>query len=200
MATTNPGKADEISAILGRAGVDLGLVARPSEVPDVEETGATLIDNARLKARALVRATGTAAIADDTGLEIDALGGEPGIRAARYAGDGASDADNIARVLARLAPSTRGSRTARFRTVVVFADVDGTEIVADGVVEGIITETPRGSGGFGYDRIFQPVGAGGHTFAELSADEKAEISHRGRALRALADRMRDAMVDATPGD
>ncbi|HZJ26853.1 MAG TPA: RdgB/HAM1 family non-canonical purine NTP pyrophosphatase [Acidimicrobiia bacterium] len=200
LATANPDKAREIATILGGEDLDLELVARPSSVPEVEETGASLRENARIKAQALVRATDTAALADDTGLEVDPLGGAPGIRSARYAGDGASDADNVARLLAELASLTRTTRTARFRTVVVLADPDGAELAAEGVVEGTISDAPRGSFGFGYDPVFQPAGAGGRTFAELGEDEKAAISHRGRALRALATRMRDAGADPTRGD
>lgn len=200
LATTNAAKAREMAAILRREGMELDLVARPSWVPDVAETGDTLLDNARLKAAALVRATGTAALADDTGLEVDSLGGAPGIRSARYAGASASDADNVTLLLSELASLTRNSRTARFRTAVVLVDVDGTELVAEGVVEGTIAPRPRGSGGFGYDPVFQPAGAGGLTFAELSDDAKAAISHRGRALAALAVQMRDARVPPTRGD
>jgi XTP/dITP diphosphohydrolase len=156
----------------------------------VVEDGATLRDNARLKARALAAATGEPAVADDTGLEVDALGGAPGVRAARYAGEGATYADNVAKLLRELeAVGARGpDRRARFRTVALVAWPDGAELAAEGVVEGVIADEPRGSAGFGYDPLFVPVGPGtdGRTFAELSSEEKAAVSHRGRAFRALA--------------
>jgi XTP/dITP diphosphohydrolase len=193
LATANPDKAAEIRSILAAAGgLDVELVARPAEIPDVAETGATLLDNARLKARALVDATGLAAIADDTGLEVDPLGGEPGLRTARYAGDDVSDADNVAKLLIELERSRRTTRTARFRTVVVLATPAGGELVGEGVVEGVIVAEPRGEHGFGYDPVFMPAGGDGRTFAEMSSPEKHAISHRSRALTALASRMRDA--------
>jgi XTP/dITP diphosphohydrolase len=180
LATANPDKAVEIAALL--AGFEV--VPRPPEVPDVEETADTLEGNARLKASALVEATGEAAVADDTGLEVDALGGRPGVWAARYAGEGATYADNVAKLLAEL--DGVGDRTARFRTVAVACLPDGTELVAEGEVSGRIALTPQGTGGFGYDPVFVPDGGDGRTFAEMSAEEKQAISHRGRAIRALA--------------
>jgi XTP/dITP diphosphohydrolase len=159
-------------------------------VPDVVEDGATLRDNARLKARALAAATGEAAVADDTGLEVDALGGAPGVFSARYSGEGATYERNVAKLLSELARvgATGADRRARFRTVALVAWPDGAEVAAEGVVEGVIAEEPRGSAGFGYDPVFVPLGPGtdGRTFAQLSADEKAAVSHRGRAFRALA--------------
>ncbi|HEX2849085.1 MAG TPA: RdgB/HAM1 family non-canonical purine NTP pyrophosphatase [Acidimicrobiales bacterium] len=184
LATANPDKAAEIQAILG-AGIDL--VPRPHTAPDVVESGHTLEDNARLKAVALVEWTGEAAIADDTGLEVDALGGEPGVYSSRYAGEGASYADNVAKLLRELGDGAE--RRARFRTVAVARFPDGREVIADGVVEGAITRQARGDGGFGYDPVFAPDEGGGRTFAEMSADEKHAISHRGRAFRALAGRL-----------
>ncbi|MGH9057129.1 MAG: RdgB/HAM1 family non-canonical purine NTP pyrophosphatase [Acidimicrobiales bacterium] len=198
LATANPDKAKEIEEIVGPS---LCLVRRPAEVPDVEETGETLLDNARLKARALVAATGTPAIADDTGLEVDGLGGAPGVYSARYAGEGATYADNVAKLLGALAEAEAGagagfgararaaagvSRRARFRTVAVAAWPDGREAVAEGVVEGIIAGEARGEGGFGYDPVFIPDGGGGRTFAEMAASRKNALSHRARAFRALA--------------
>ncbi|MGZ4690251.1 MAG: RdgB/HAM1 family non-canonical purine NTP pyrophosphatase, partial [Acidimicrobiia bacterium] len=155
-------------------------------------TGATLVENARLKAEALRDATGLAALGEDTGLEVDALGGAPGVFSARYAGEGATYADNVAKLLREVEAVRRASRTARFRTAVVLAQPDGTELVEEGVVEGVIVTEPRGTGGFGYDAVFAPAGAGGRTFAELEPDHKHAISHRGRALRALAARLREA--------
>lgn len=192
LATANPDKAAEIEAVLTREGLAVDLRPRPSDVPDVEETGATLEENARLKAEALRDATGLAALADDTGLEVDALGGAPGVYSARYAGEDATYADNVARLIAQLSSRLRSSRTARFRTVVVLARPDGTEVVASGTVEGVIVDPPRGTGGFGYDPVFAPAGGGGRTFAEMAPEEKDAISHRGRALRALAVRLREA--------
>ena len=186
LASANPDKAEEIRAILG-AVVDL--VPRPDHVPEVVEDGETLLDNARLKAVALCEATGLAALADDTGLEVDALGGEPGVRAARYAGEHVTYADNVAKLLGALEAVADGDRTARFRTVALLRFPDGSEIVGDGVVEGHIARQVRGDGGFGYDPIFVPLESGGRSFAQMDADEKHAISHRGRALRALAAKL-----------
>jgi XTP/dITP diphosphohydrolase len=189
LATANPDKAREIGEILGRS---VALVPRPAEVEDVEETGATLLDNARMKARALAAATGRPAIADDTGLEVDALGGAPGVMSARYAGEGATYAANVARLLAAL--SERGAmdpeeRRARFRTVALAAWPDGREVVAEGVVDGVIAGAPRGEAGFGYDPVFVPDEGDGRTFGEMTGPEKHGLSHRGRAFRALAEQL-----------
>ncbi|HET9691415.1 MAG TPA: RdgB/HAM1 family non-canonical purine NTP pyrophosphatase [Acidimicrobiales bacterium] len=183
LATANPDKADEIRAILGE---EVALVPRPSHVPDVDETGDTLEANARLKADALVAATGMPAIADDTGLEVDALGGAPGVYSARFAGEHATYDDNVAKLLADL--DGVADRRARFRTVAVARWPDGREVLVDGVVEGTITTERRGGGGFGYDPVFVPAGWQ-RTFAEASADDKHAVSHRGRAFRALAARL-----------
>lgn len=190
LATANPDKARELADAL--AGLDLDLVPRPADVPDVDETGTTLLANARLKAQALVVATGLPALADDTGLEVDALGGAPGVYSARYAGEAATYADNVEKLLTELGSATRNARTARFRTVLVLADPDGGEVAVDGVAEGVIAEAPRGDGGFGYDPVFVPAGGGGRTFAEMTLTDKQAVSHRGRALRALAARLREA--------
>jgi XTP/dITP diphosphohydrolase len=190
LASANPDKAREITALLAAAAGDVELLPRPPEVPDVVEDGATLRDNARLKARALAAATGEAAVADDTGLEVDALAGAPGVWTARYAGEGATYADNVAKLLSELerVGASGADRRARFRTVALVAWPDGAELAAEGVVEGVIADAPRGSGGFGYDPVFVPLGPGtdGRTLAELSSEEKDAISHRGRAFRALA--------------
>ncbi|HEX2038390.1 MAG TPA: RdgB/HAM1 family non-canonical purine NTP pyrophosphatase [Acidimicrobiales bacterium] len=180
LASANPDKAREIAALLD--GFDV--LPRPADVPDVEETGSTLLENARLKARALVEATGEAAVADDTGLEVAALDGAPGVYSARYAGEGATCDDNVAKLLDALRGST--DRRARFRTVALALFPDGREVAAEGVVDGTIAEARRGEGGFGYDPVFVPDDGDGRTFAELSPDEKNAISHRGRAFRALA--------------
>jgi len=190
LATANPDKAREMADAL--SGLDLELIPRPTSVPDVEETGVTLLANARLKAEALRDATGEDALADDTGLEVDSLGGAPGVWSARYAGEDATYADNVEKLVAEMAKAMRNARTARFRTVLVLAGADGSELTVDGVAEGVIADAPRGTEGFGYDPVFVPAGGGGRTFAEMTLAEKQRLSHRGRALRALAVRLREA--------
>jgi XTP/dITP diphosphohydrolase len=188
LASANPDKAAEIAALLGTV-PGLELRPRPASVPDVEETGTTLVDNARLKARALASATGMPAVADDTGLEVAALGGAPGVYSARFAGERASYDDNVAKLLAELArvgADTPERRGARFRTVAMVAYPDGRDLWAEGWVDGVIAPERRGSAGFGYDPVFVPEGDGERTFAQMSAEEKHRISHRGRAFRALA--------------
>jgi XTP/dITP diphosphohydrolase len=180
LATANPGKTEEIRAALD----GVLLLARPPEVPEVDETETTLEGNARLKARALCAATGHAALADDTGLEVVALGGEPGVYSARWAGPGASYADNVAKMLREMDGVV--DRRARFRTVLLVAYPDGTELSVEGRVEGLITEKAIGDSGFGYDPVFAPEGGSGRTFAEMSVAQKNLVSHRGRALSALA--------------
>ncbi|HWC12470.1 MAG TPA: RdgB/HAM1 family non-canonical purine NTP pyrophosphatase [Acidimicrobiales bacterium] len=179
LATANLDKAVEIAAML--PGFDV--VPRPPEVPDVDETADTLEGNARLKAAAVADATGEVAVADDTGLEVDALGGRPGVSAARYAGPGASYGDNVAKLLSEL--EGVADRRARFRTVALARFPDGREVVAEGTVEGEIARRPRGTNGFGYDPVFVPAGGDGRTFAEMTRAEKDDVSHRGRAFRAL---------------
>jgi XTP/dITP diphosphohydrolase len=190
LASANPDKVAEIAAVL-RDALEVELIPRPDDVPDVEENGATLLDNARLKARALVVATGLASVADDTGLEVDALGGGPGVYSARYAGENVIYADNVDKLLADLdaLPDHGGLRAARFRTVALASFPDGSELWAEGVVEGTIAEEPEGSGGFGYDPVFVPQESGGRTFADMTPSEKHAISHRGRAFRALAEKL-----------
>ena len=188
LATANPDKACELAALLD--GFDV--VPRPAGLPDVEETEDTLEGNARLKALAVMEATGEPAVADDTGLEVEALGGRPGVYAARYAGPGATYADNVGKLLDELAGVPAEGRTARFRTVAVARFPDGREIVAEGWVNGAIAPAPAGGGGFGYDSVFVPAGGDGRTFAEMSQAEKAAMSHRGRALRVLAAQLRQA--------
>jgi XTP/dITP diphosphohydrolase len=195
LATANPDKAREILEVLGPS---VTLVPRPGSVPDVEETGATLLENARLKARAVAAATREPAIADDTGLEVDALDGAPGVFSSRYAGEGATYADNVTKLVNALARTER-SRQARFRTVAVAAWPDGREVTAEGVVEGTIARAPRGVSGFGYDPVFVPLEGDGRTFAEMASREKHALSHRGRAFRALADGLADT-TGATQSD
>jgi XTP/dITP diphosphohydrolase len=196
LASANRDKAAEIAAILGTV-PGVTLVPRPDDVPDVEETGETLEDNARLKAVALAAATGLPAVADDTGLEVEALDGAPGVYSARFAGEGATYADNVAMLVSeldRVGATTPDARRARFRSVAFVAWPDGFELWVEGEVTGVITPDARGDGGFGYDPLFAPDGFDGRTFAQMSPDEKHSVSHRGRAFRALAERLaeRDA--------
>lgn len=186
LATANPDKAREIQAILGDAVV---LLPRPESVPEVEETGTTLLENARLKARALAEATGRPAIADDTGLEVDYLGGRPGVYSSRFAGESATYAANVEKLLVELTGIEEAGRTARFRTVAIARWPDGTEVSAEGVIDGSIAVSARGTAGFGYDPVFVPAGEGGRTFAEMAPEEKDRVSHRGRAFRALAEEL-----------
>ena len=188
VATANPDKAMEIVAIMSQVG-DVELLARPGDIGEIEETGDTLLENARIKALALCEASGEVAIADDTGLEVDGLGGAPGVWSARYAGEDATYADNGNKMLTELGGSD--DRTARFVTVAFAAFPDGTEIFASGEVVGQITTERRGEAGFGYDPIFAPDEADGRTFAQMTATDKNAISHRGRAFRALAEQLGD---------
>jgi XTP/dITP diphosphohydrolase len=183
LASANPDKVAEIAAILGG---DVALRPRPAGLADVIEDGDTLEANARLKAVAVGAAAGAAAVADDTGLEVDALGGAPGVYTARFAGEDATYADNVAKLLADLAGVPEAERGARFRTVALARFPDGSEVLAEGVVEGMISTEARGQRGFGYDPLFIPADGDGRTFAQMTADEKHAISHRGRAFRALA--------------
>ena len=182
LASANPDKVSEITEVLGGL-VDLD--PRPEGLPDILEDGDTLEANARLKALAVCEATGRAAVADDTGLEVDALDGAPGVHSARFAGDDASYADNLDRLLTELDGIPDGRRTARFKTVALVRYPDGREVMATGTVEGTIAGRPSGAAGFGYDPVFVPVEGDGRTFAEMG-DEKHALSHRGRAFRTLA--------------
>lgn len=185
LATANPDKAQEIKQILGDSVI---VLPRPPEVPDVEETADTLVENARLKARALVEATGLPAIADDTGLEVEALQGAPGVLSARFAGDAATYSDNVEKLVEEL--SMIGEpRTACFRTVAVALWPDGREITVEGRVTGRIAMSPRGTHGFGYDPVFVPDEGDGRTFAEMESEQKHSLSHRGRAFRSLRERL-----------
>lgn len=191
-ATANRAKLAEMAEILAGAAVELA--PRPADVPEVVEDGATLWDNAVLKAAAIAAACGEPAVADDTGLEVDALGGAPGVRSARYAGEGATDDDNIDRLLCELQGAD--DRRAAFRTVAVAVAADGTLLAgAEGVCAGTITTARRGEGGFGYDPVFVPDEGDGRTFAEMAPADKHRISHRGRAFRALAAALGAATSD-----
>lgn len=189
LATRNPGKVAELRALLADLPVELVSAAEVEGAPEVEEDAPTLEGNARKKAEELHAHTGLPALADDTGLEVDALGGAPGVHSARFAGPSADDTANRARLLRDLDGSA--DRTARFRTVLAFAD--GGEVrFFEGVCEGQITESERGAGGFGYDALFQPEDET-RTFAEMPAEAKNAVSHRGRALRAFADFLHDRL-------
>lgn len=181
-ATANPHKLIEIRAIVGER---LTVLPRPAECPEVVEDQDTLVGNALLKAEAIAAWSGAAAMADDTGLEVDALGGAPGVHSARYAADDASDGDNVERLLRELGDVPE--RSARFRTVIVVVGLDADPVIVSGAVEGRIASEPRGNNGFGYDPVFIPADGDGRTFAEMSAPEKDQISHRARAVRALLD-------------
>jgi len=157
--------------------------------PDVEETGATYLENALLKARAGAAALGEPALADDSGIEVDALGGRPGPRSARFAGEGATDERNLEELIRALKGVPGAGRTARYRCIAVLAFPDGPEVHAEGICEGILVTKPRGEGGFGYDPIFVPAGWD-RTMAELPDEEKDRISHRGKALRALEETLK----------
>jgi XTP/dITP diphosphohydrolase len=179
-ASANPHKVAEMFDLMG--GI-IDLLPRPAELPDVVEDADTLVGNARLKAIAVCDATGLPALADDTGLEVDALHGAPGVRTARFAGEHATDADNRQKMLAELDGK---SRSCRFRTIALLRFPDGREIVAEGVCEGMIAENEIGDRGFGYDPLFIASEGDGRTFAQMSVDEKHVLSHRGKAFRALS--------------
>jgi XTP/dITP diphosphohydrolase len=190
LATRNAGKLSELRELLDRAGpgVELLSLAEVPGAPVVEETGSTFAENAVLKARAIAASSALPTLADDSGLEVDALGGEPGLHSARYAGVGASDADRIRLLLARLEGVPPARRTARFRCAAALAlpgRLDAPE-VREGVCEGRILDGPRGAGGFGYDPVFFAFELG-KTFAEAGAEEKNRVSHRARALLAMEE-------------
>ncbi|HJU81832.1 MAG TPA: RdgB/HAM1 family non-canonical purine NTP pyrophosphatase [Acidimicrobiia bacterium] len=179
VASKNPDKIAEIEKVLAESGLDIELV-KDLDWPDVEETGATLEENALKKAREVFNATGLPALADDTGLFVDALGGLPGVNTARFAGDEATYADNVARLLEELEGIEE--RSASFRTVIALVMGKG-ELVVEGVLQGRIAEAPSGDGGFGYDPVFELVD--GRTLAELDQSQKNDVSHRANAMRNL---------------
>jgi XTP/dITP diphosphohydrolase len=187
VASHNRHKLREIARICANWPVEWVTVDDGSrEFPEVEETGDTYLENASLKARAVAAALELPALADDSGIEVDALGGSPGPRSARYAGDHATDEQNLKQLLRALKGVPAGGRTARYRCVAVLATPDGEQIHAEAECEGALIGAPRGTAGFGYDPIFVPAGWDA-TMAELSDEQKDRISHRGRALRALAE-------------
>src|SRR5688500_1545288 len=199
LASANPKKVVELREILDGAGLDIELVPRPPELPEVVEDADTFVGNARLKAAALLAATGLPALADDSGLEVDALDGAPGVWSARYAGEGAGDAANNTKLLLALREVPAERRTARFRASLALADVAGPlgdeVLTADGVCEGVILDAPRGTGGFGYDPLFFAPELG-QTFAEAGVGPKGHLSHRARAMRAIAPRLLDYLARA----
>ena len=186
----------EIASVLADLPIEI-LCSRDIQVPDVEETEDTLEGNAALKATTIAAATGTLTISDDTGLEVDALDGAPGVYSARYAGEAATYEDNCRKLLEALAG--RDDRRARFRTVVACASPGGLLFTVEGACEGRITREPRGSDGFGYDPLFY-VPELGKTYAEMALDEKNQISHRGRALRAFKRRYQVLLQGGATGE
>lgn len=194
LATRNAGKLTELRAILADADLGHDLVGADAypDVPDVKETGVTFAENALLKAHALARATGLPAVADDSGLCVDVLGGAPGIFSARWAGRHGDDRANLDLLLAQLSDIDAPHRAAHFTCAAALALPDGTERVVEGRLRGTLRHVPAGSGGFGYDPVLQPDGDT-RTTAELSADEKNAISHRGKAFRALVPVLRELL-------
>lgn len=192
VASKNPDKIAELETLLARHGL-VGEVVRGLEWPDVVEDAPTLEGNALLKARQVARSTGLPSVADDTGLEVEALGGAPGVHTARYSGPDATYESNVDALLQALRGVER--RTARFRTVVVAILADGAELVAEGELVGQITRARRGSSGFGYDPVFE---VDGRTLAEMEPQEKDLISHRARAIQALAEALATYGTDPVP--
>ena len=189
IATNNKKKLKELSAILGRLGVEAVSLAEAGIESDVEETGKTFEENSRLKAVAAMEIANLPAIADDSGLEVDALGGEPGIYSARYGGDlCADDKERYEYLLKNMENVPDGKRSARFVSVITCTFPDGREVVARGEIEGEILRAPSGEGGFGYDPIFF-VPEENMTTAEMSAERKYEISHRAKSLKIMAEKL-----------
>ena len=192
IATRNRHKAVELQTLLHGAGYDavqLDEIDPDGKIPEVEETGTTFKENALLKAHAIAKATGLPSVADDTGLEVDALGGAPGIFSARYAGENCTYEDNVKKLLRELSDVADDRRTARFKTVAVYVHKE-TELSAEGVVEGVITEKEEGVGGFGYDPVFS-VWDMKKTYAQLADEEKNRVSHRGKAIRSLIEKLHE---------
>lgn len=185
LATRNEKKRKELADILSSRGIEVLSLADFPSVPEVEETGSTFEENALLKARTVCRHTGILTLADDSGLEVDFLGGEPGVMSARFAGKAHDDRLNNEKLLTLLQGIPEKARTARFRCVIAIVTPEGKEYVVSGVCEGRIAETPAGANGFGYDPLFIPAGYD-RTFAELSEEVKNRISHRARALNLAA--------------
>ena len=189
IATHNPDKKKEIIIALHELGVNILFLDNFPEIGEIEETGSTLLENSLIKARTVSAITGIPAIADDTGLEVDALNGAPGIYSARYAGINVSYEDNVRKLLSEMSSIDMDSRTARFRTVVSFHS-QNKELWTEGVIEGSITMGAIGIGGFGYDPVFK-VEQTGKTFAEMTRREKNKISHRGVALEKMCKLLKE---------
>jgi XTP/dITP diphosphohydrolase len=189
IASRNPGKIREILAVCADWPVEW--LTADERWPEIEETGSTYLENALLKARGVAQVLGVPAVADDSGIEVDALGGAPGPRSARYAGEDATDDLNLRTLIRAVSGVPSSGRTARYRCVAAVAWPDGSEVSAEATCEGLLETKPRGTGGFGYDPIFVPAGWD-RTMAELEPAEKDRISHRGKAFRALAERLRTA--------
>jgi XTP/dITP diphosphohydrolase len=184
LASSNPGKLRELAALLAPLALEL-VPQNALGIESAAETGTTFVENACLKAHHASRLSGLASLADDSGLEVDALGGRPGVQSARYAGVGASDAENLAHLLVELAGVPPQRRRARYQCVIVFlAHEHASPLIARGTWEGHIIDTPRGRSGFGYDPVFVPAGSQ-RTAAEFGSAEKNAVSHRGQALGAL---------------
>jgi XTP/dITP diphosphohydrolase len=197
LASNNPGKVREFRVLLDGCGWEILAPADLGLALDVEETGTSYAANARLKAQAFAAASGCFVLADDSGLEVDALDGAPGVYSARYGGAGLSDADRVQQLLAALAAVPLAPRTARFRAVLVLRAPDGRSWQTEGVCEGEIAPLPRGDRGFGYDPIFL-LPALGRTMAELSAAEKNQLSHRARAARAVLPILHSLAIAPVP--
>jgi XTP/dITP diphosphohydrolase len=196
LATANPGKIAEIADIMSGLPVTFVTKDQMTPWPEIVESGDTYLENALIKARALVEFSGKAAIADDSGIEIDALDGAPGVRSARFAGPDASDEDNNQRMAELLTGTPIEGRTARYRCVAVLVLPDGTTVDAEGTCEGRIALAPVGDNGFGYDPWFIPAEQPqGLTFGQLPLDFKHRISHRGKAIRKLAAKMHDLGIE-----
>lgn len=198
LATTNRGKLVELRALLADLPVEIvSLATALPGRPQVAEDGATFVENARIKARAAAAATMLVTVAEDAGLEVDALGGRPGVRSARFAGEGTTDAANNAALLKALEEVDDDQRGARFRSVMVlidpWAEGDAREVVVEGSCEGVMARAPRGGGGFGYDPLFVVDGLG-RTMAELTDDEKNRVSHRARAVAALRPALEEVIA------
>ncbi|MFH0821271.1 MAG: XTP/dITP diphosphatase, partial [Pseudomonadota bacterium] len=197
-ATKNAGKIKEIQDMMRDLPVTVRSLADFPDVPDVEEDGATFAENALKKARAISQATGLTAMADDSGLCVDALGGRPGVLSARYGGHFSSDMEKCLALLEELRDIPDEQRTARFVCVIALVDPTGRENVFEGTCEGIITREPHGGAGFGYDPVFycEPLGC---TFAELTRAEKNRVSHRGMALRAVGEYLKHEGMTGAEG-
>ena len=194
LASRNPKKLEEMKTILSSIGVEVVMESEVGVDIEVEETGTTFEENSLLKAKAVMEATGMAAIADDSGLMVDALNGEPGVYSARYGGPGATDEEKVQKLLKNIENVPEEKRTARFVSAICCLFPNGKELMVRGECPGKIAYAPAGEGGFGYDPVF--VVEGGKTFAELTAEEKDAVSHRGAALRKLKAALRETLEGA----